>query len=100
MEIWRSKRPYQNVYDWSNEFRKLIQSSTKPWMPDMVDEISDLCNLDASLARQLPRRIMRTLIKLSLAITQQRFIFHKHSSDMVDQFDQRSRHLLITVLNR
>ena len=67
----------------------------------MVDEISELCALDASLARQLPIRIMRsTLIKLSLAITQQRFIFHKNGSDMVDQFDQRSRELMITVLNR
>ena len=80
-EIWRSKKPYQNVYDWCNQVRELIQSSDKPWMPDMVDEISNLCNLDVSLARQLPRRIMRsTLIKLSLAITQQRFIFNKHGS--------------------
>ena len=97
---WRARNPRETTFRLSRQLQELFDGSL-PWFPQVLKSLDELLRLDVPLKQQFPRRIMRsTVLKASLAVTQQMHIMFKHPMEKQILFGGKARSILSSLVSQ
>ncbi|PWL22588.1 MAG: hypothetical protein DCO99_07515 [Synechococcus sp. XM-24] len=70
ISIWDARKPRKHLHTLCNQIVDILLADT-PLMPEVLDSVSTLLNLEVDLPSQLPRRILRSTVMKALLCIQQ-----------------------------
>ncbi len=97
LSSWSSRRPRAESAKLVNSLRHIFESE-EPWSPNVIQNLTKILSLDAPLAAQFPRRVLRsTFHKLIIAVNRQLMVMAAEP-EKSEEFEKAARKIILDLL--